>query len=198
MTDLVFAYTYICMYIRTYLQYIYVILYNIRRPNGQEGFVPRNYVKEIEPTVVKTVTKKKVMKPEKVKMRKKRTEKQRVPKTFRRSALCMSMLIIQTYILAFVSVYVQYTDPSRMYTTRSDASSGVVSRQQGINDTYDMLLTLAKVCVSIHQSMYIHIHVHNITVIQLLIIRYIHSVLHYIKNYIIIQPYSYVHTQEII
>ena len=86
-------------------------------------------------------------------MRKKRTEIQRVPKTFRRSALCMSMLIIQTYILAFVSVYVQYTDPSRMYTTRSDASSGVVSRQQGINDTYDMLLTLAKVCVSIHQSM---------------------------------------------
>ena len=64
-------------------------LWKIRRPNGQEGFVPRNYVKEIEPAMIKTVAKKKVMKPEKVKMRKKKTEKQRVPKTFRRSALCM-------------------------------------------------------------------------------------------------------------
>ena len=38
-----------------------------------------------------------------------------------------------------------YTDPSRMYATRSDASSGVVSRQQTINGSYDKLLTLAKV-----------------------------------------------------
>ena len=51
--------------------------------------MPKNYVKEIEPAVIKNVTKRKVMKPEKVKLRKKRTEKQRVPKTVRRSALCM-------------------------------------------------------------------------------------------------------------
>ena len=50
--------------------------------------MPKNYVNEIEPAVIKNVTKKKVMKPERVKMRKKRTEKQRVPKTYRRSALC--------------------------------------------------------------------------------------------------------------
>ena len=72
---------------------------NIRRPNGQEGFVPKNYVKEVEPAVIKNVTKKKVIKPVKVKLRKKRMEKQRMPKTFRRSALCM-------YIVANVYVSV--------------------------------------------------------------------------------------------
>ena len=70
-----------------------VLSCNIRRPNGQEGFVPKNYVKEIEPAVIKNVTKRKVMKPEKVKLRKKRTEKQRMPKTVRRSALCMCLLV---------------------------------------------------------------------------------------------------------
>ena len=42
-----------------------------------------------------------------------------------------------------------YSDPSRMYTTRSDASSAVVSRQQSISDTYEQLMKLAKVCRSI-------------------------------------------------
>lgn len=68
----------------------------VRRPNGQEGFVPRNYVKEIEPAVIKNVMKKKVMKPEKVKVRKKRMEKQRVAKTLRRSALCKCQLLISS------------------------------------------------------------------------------------------------------
>ena len=89
-------------YVRTYMHacvHIYLpLLCNIRRPNGQEGFVPKNYVKEIEPVIIKTVTKKKVIKPEKVKMRKKRTEKQRVPKTFRRSALCMHICVIFIYV----------------------------------------------------------------------------------------------------
>ena len=40
-----------------------------------------------------------------------------------------------------------YTDPSRMYTTRSDASGAVVTHQQTINDTYDKMLKLAEVCI---------------------------------------------------
>ena len=75
------------------LIYIHDVLFITRRSNGQEGFVPRNYVKEIEPAVIKSMTKRKVVKPEKVKMRKKRTEKQRVPKTYRRSALCMLLYL---------------------------------------------------------------------------------------------------------
>lgn len=42
------------------------------------------------------------------------------------------------------------TDPSRMYNTRSDASSAVVSRQQSISDTYDQLMKLAKVRTYVH------------------------------------------------
>ena len=72
------------------MEYYHVILGD---QNLQEGFVPKNYVKEIEPAVIKNVTKRKVMKPEKVKLRKKRTEKQRMPKTVRRSALCMCLLV---------------------------------------------------------------------------------------------------------
>ena len=37
--------------------------YSQRRPNGQEGFVPVNYVKEVEPAVIRNITKKKVTKP---------------------------------------------------------------------------------------------------------------------------------------
>ena len=44
----------------------------------------------------------------------------------------------------------EYTDPSRMYATRSDASSGVVGRQQTINGNYNKLLTLAKVRMYMH------------------------------------------------
>ena len=77
-----------------YIRAALILLCAIRRPNGQEGFVPKNYVKEIEPAVIKNVTKKKVMKPEKVKLRKKRTERQRVPKTVRRSALCMCVVCV--------------------------------------------------------------------------------------------------------
>ena len=42
-----------------------------------------------------------------------------------------------------------------MYATRSDASSGVVSRQQAINDSYDKLLTLAKVRACVCTCMYV-------------------------------------------
>ena len=74
------------------------IVINIRRPNGQEGFVPRNYVKEVEPAVIKNVTKKKVIKPVKVKLRKKRTETQRIPKTFKNVLQKIFLVAIIMYI----------------------------------------------------------------------------------------------------
>lgn len=46
-----------------------------RRQNGQEGFVPSNYVKEVDPVKVKKVTKKKEVVSMPVKVRRKRTEK---------------------------------------------------------------------------------------------------------------------------
>ena len=50
-----------------------------------------------------------------------------------------------------------YTDPSRMYNTRSDASSAVVSRQQSISDTYEQLMKLAKVCYSITVKLFYYV-----------------------------------------
>ena len=47
----------------------------------------------------------------------------------------------------YIFIVIHYTDPSRMYNTRNDASSAVVSRQQSIGDTYDQLMKLAKVCI---------------------------------------------------
>lgn len=46
-----------------------------RRQNGQEGFVPSNYVKEVDPVRVKKVTKKKEVVSMPVKVKRRRTEK---------------------------------------------------------------------------------------------------------------------------
>ena len=46
-----------------------------RRQNGQEGFVPGNYVKEVEPKKVTKVTKKKEMVKMPVRVKKKKIEK---------------------------------------------------------------------------------------------------------------------------
>ena len=46
-----------------------------RRKNGQEGFIPANYVKEIEPSKMKKVVKKKEMINVPVKVKKTRIEK---------------------------------------------------------------------------------------------------------------------------
>ena len=70
------------------LMYVHaVVVYVHRRPNGQEGFVPVNYVKEVEPAVIRNITKKKVVKPVKVKLRKKRIEQRKLPKRRSTSAL---------------------------------------------------------------------------------------------------------------
>ncbi|XP_065894234.1 spectrin beta chain, non-erythrocytic 1-like isoform X3 [Dysidea avara] len=93
----------------------------VRRPNGQEGFVPVNYVKEVEPAVIRNITKKKVTRPVKVKLRKKKTEQRKVSK--RRSAALI---------------------PSRIFPSRGDTSGAVVSRQQVINNSYDKLVKAAE------------------------------------------------------
>ncbi len=55
----------------------------IRRTNGQEGFVPANYVRDIEPAKVKKATKKKEMVSVPVKVVKKKIEKRKVARASR-------------------------------------------------------------------------------------------------------------------
>ena len=52
--------------------------WSIRKANGQEGYVPANYIKEIEPKVVKKVVRKPVQVPEKVMVTKTGTRKELV------------------------------------------------------------------------------------------------------------------------
>ena len=60
--------------------------WNIRRANGQDGFVPANYVKEVEPKVIQKVVKKPVKIQEKVKVKKMSTTKKDVaPKPVKRT-----------------------------------------------------------------------------------------------------------------
>lgn len=54
--------------------------WNIRKNNGQEGYVPANYVKEIEPRVVRKITKQHTKVPEKRKVMKTVLKKQVVQK----------------------------------------------------------------------------------------------------------------------
>ena len=54
---------------------IFLLLKHFRRQNGQEGFVPANYVREIEPTKVKKVTKVKEVVNVPVKVKRKKVEK---------------------------------------------------------------------------------------------------------------------------
>lgn len=51
------------------------LIHHCRRKNGQEGFIPANYVKEMEPAKVKKVVKKKEMISVPVKVKKTRIEK---------------------------------------------------------------------------------------------------------------------------
>ncbi len=60
------------MYVSIYSE---VHQYFYRRINGQEGFVPASYVKEIEPTKVKKIIKKKETVTVPIKVTKKRIEK---------------------------------------------------------------------------------------------------------------------------
>nr|XP_002732400.1 PREDICTED: spectrin beta chain, non-erythrocytic 5-like [Saccoglossus kowalevskii] len=54
--------------------------WNVKRATGQEGFVPANYVKEMEPRVIKRKVQRKVTIPEKVKVKKTKTKQMLVKK----------------------------------------------------------------------------------------------------------------------
>ena len=56
-----------------------------RRENGQEGYVPANYMQEAEPAKVSKVTKQKEMMMVPVKVKRKKMEKRKVTKSKRRS-----------------------------------------------------------------------------------------------------------------
>ena len=58
-----------------YFGYLFFNFVSRRRKNGQEGFIPANYVKEIEPAKVKKVAKKKEIVKVPVKVKKTRIEK---------------------------------------------------------------------------------------------------------------------------
>ncbi|XP_065345561.1 spectrin beta chain, non-erythrocytic 1 isoform X4 [Cloeon dipterum] len=94
--------------------------WHVRRAGGQDGFVPANYVQEVEPKVIQV----QVRRPEKVKV------KQKVKKI---------QMVQQT-----VPVRKQVKQPPRPKRRSSVEDAGVEKRQKKINDTYDNLKEQAK------------------------------------------------------
>ncbi|XP_022241663.1 spectrin beta chain, non-erythrocytic 1-like [Limulus polyphemus] len=96
--------------------------WHARRGNGQDGFVPANYVKEIEPKVIKKVVKQSVKVPQKQRV-KKRVMKQQVVKKKKQSP--------------------NNKKPLSRSSSRKDGMK-VEERQKAINKTFDDLVHLAK------------------------------------------------------
>lgn len=59
---------------------MYTPFHALRRGNGQQGYVPANYVKDIEPGLVKTKVMKKVIEEVPVKVKEKQVVKRRLRK----------------------------------------------------------------------------------------------------------------------
>ena len=71
--------------------------WSARRANGQEGYLPANYIKEIEPKVIKKVVKKPERVPVKVKetrtgVRKELAKKKKPATSLRRTPSCEPMV----------------------------------------------------------------------------------------------------------
>jgi spectrin beta len=92
--------------------------WSVRRPSGQEGFVPANYMEEVDPAKLQRKVKKKVLVPTKVKVRKTRKEIVKVPKTVRKPKT------------------------SRWSRSMTRQDSSVISRQQAIGEHYAKLSML--------------------------------------------------------
>jgi hypothetical protein len=92
--------------------------WNVRRANGQDGYVPANYVKEIEPKVMQKKTKKPVVVPVKVmvtktgykkemqtrlKPKKKKKGSSKVRRTPSRQYFCRfpSLIVLYMYIVNY-------------------------------------------------------------------------------------------------
>ncbi|XP_076359799.1 spectrin beta chain, non-erythrocytic 5 kst [Tachypleus tridentatus] len=96
--------------------------WHARRGNGQDGFVPANYVKEIEPKIIKKVVKQPVKVPQKERV-KKRVMKRQVVKKKKQSP--------------------NNKKPLSRSSSRKDGMK-VEERQKAINKTFDDLVHLAK------------------------------------------------------
>lgn len=87
-----------------------VTLFPIRRLTSKEaGYVPANYVKEIEPRTVKKVTKQKVLVPEKVIVKRKVKKKVKVQrqravkaKTPEKKGVQAAGLILRIFLLSYL------------------------------------------------------------------------------------------------
>ncbi|XP_055911888.1 spectrin beta chain, non-erythrocytic 5 isoform X2 [Eupeodes corollae] len=101
----------------------------VRKDNGTEGFVPANYVKEIEPLPVACI----VTKPEKVKT------KQKVKKTI----LVRQVVPVRRIKPSSVS-QIKPLVKRRSSTNINDNSDSVEKRQKRINVTYDELQEMAQ------------------------------------------------------
>ncbi|XP_049846907.1 spectrin beta chain, non-erythrocytic 1 isoform X2 [Schistocerca gregaria] len=96
--------------------------WNVRREDGTDGFVPANYVREIEPKVVKV----QVRRPEKVR------EMRRVKKT----RMVKQVVPVRK---------MQQKSPSKPLKRKlTDGNDNVEKRQKKINATYNQLLDLAQ------------------------------------------------------
>ena len=85
--------------------------WSARRNNGQEGYVPANYVKEIEPKVYRKVVKKPVKEPvkvmvEKTGVRKELVKRKRGPSTkIRRTPSGLLLMMVDCCIIITILIH---------------------------------------------------------------------------------------------
>ncbi|XP_070576983.1 spectrin beta chain, non-erythrocytic 5-like isoform X4 [Ptychodera flava] len=101
--------------------------WSIKRKTGQEGFIPANYIKEIEPKVIKKRVNRKIKVPEKVKVKKTKYKQELVKKRKEGSGTSLG----------------RSTSFRREKAAHFDKEN-VEMRQQGINNTYKRLCKLGK------------------------------------------------------
>ena len=117
----------------------------IRRGNGQQGYVPANYVKEIEPAIVTQKVKKTVVeevpvvvkRKQKVKKRAKPIQRKRGTRTFSCKIVLVDATIFKLTLQYLFTVYGGYSQ------LKSEGQN-VATRQRSINTSYEMLVKLAE------------------------------------------------------
>nr|XP_018898887.1 PREDICTED: spectrin beta chain, non-erythrocytic 1 isoform X2 [Bemisia tabaci] len=100
--------------------------WSVRKANGQDGFVPANYVREIEPKIMQVA----IRRPEKVRMI------QRVKKT--------KMIKQIVPVKKIVTPKLNSKSPTKKQEQKHDENQNVEKRQKKINETYSQLLNLSQ------------------------------------------------------
>ncbi|XP_064623906.1 spectrin beta chain, non-erythrocytic 2-like isoform X3 [Lineus longissimus] len=103
--------------------------WNVRKSNGREGFVPANYVKEVEPKVIQRIVKKPVKVPETVKVKKTVYQKEAVPKLPKKKGKGKG---------------IRRTPSVRSVENLHYDKENVEQRQKGISQSYKRLVKLAQ------------------------------------------------------